>query len=388
MKPEKFDQIIGAVLTQHPELSDIVMTPGKAIQAETNGELASANLGAALERLTPALTKAMGQSLIGSSKTHQRQLSLQGSCDLSYGLAGKGRFRVNIFKQRGNFSIVMRKLPTSIPSMEELGLPPVFEEISEEKYGLVLFTGGTGMGKSNSLAALIDKINENRAVHIITLEDPVEFTHCHKKGVVNQREQYADFDSFASGLRAALRQAPKVIMVGEIRDRETMSIALQAAGTGHLVVSTIHANDTGSTVNRILGLFDSQEERVVRMQLAESLKYVVSQRLLPSKDGGRVATFEIMRNTMRTRELMLNGESKEKTFYGVIEDGKPHGMNTFDQDIFKLFEAGKVTEETATLAASDRSKIVMMIDKLKMQRGESVSQLKVSELEPDGLKLD
>lgn len=286
MQKEKFDTIMNHVLDQFPGLSDVVMTPGKGVQAEVDGELVAARLGKSLERLTPAITNAMSIALIGANHTHQQQLSEHGSSDLSYGLAGKGRFRVNIFKQRGNLSIVMRKLPTSVPTMAELGLPSVFADIAKEKYGMVLVTGGTGTGKSNSLAALIDEINETRAVHILTLEDPVEFTHRHKKGVVNQREQHADFDSFASGLRAALRQAPKVIMVGEIRDRETMSIALQAAGTGHLVLSTIHANDTGSTINRILGLFDSTEERVVRMQLAESLKYVISQRLLPKKEGG------------------------------------------------------------------------------------------------------
>ncbi|MBU1248314.1 MAG: PilT/PilU family type 4a pilus ATPase [Proteobacteria bacterium] len=383
MQTEKFDAIINAVLEKHPDLSDIVMTPGKGVQAEVHGELVTVKLGPSLERLTPILTSAMSTALISDSKVHQRQLAGQGSCDLSYGLAGKGRFRVNIFKQRGNLSIVMRKLPTSIPTAKELGLPPVFSDIAKEKYGMVLVTGGTGTGKSNSLAALIDRINETRAVHILTLEDPVEFTHRHKKGVVNQREQHADFDSFASGLRAALRQAPKVIMVGEIRDRETMAIALQAAGTGHLVVSTIHANDTGSTINRVLGLFDSAEQRVVRMQLAESLKYVVSQRLLPGKEGGRVAAFEVMRNTLRIRELMLGGEDGDKTFYGIIADGQPYGMQTFDQHLFALFEAGSITEETAMLAASDRSKLGMMIDNIKMKRGESISQLKVGELEED-----
>lgn len=385
MQREKFDAIAAKVLGAHPELSDIIMTPGTGVQAEEHGELATVALGETLARLTPALTKAMATALIGESKVHQRQLAARGSCDLSYGLAGKGRFRVNIFKQRGNLCVVMRKLPTSIPTMEELGLPPIFKEMAAEKYGMILVTGGTGTGKSNSLAALIDAINETRAVHIITLEDPVEFTHRHKKGVVNQREQHADFDTFASGLRAALRQAPKVIMVGEIRDRETMSIALQAAGTGHLVVSTIHANDAGSTINRILGLFDSTEERVVRMQLAESLRYVVSQRLLPREDGGRVAAFEAMRNNLRVRELIINGESGDKTFYNVIADGQPHGMQTFDQHLYALFEDGTISEKTALLAASDRSSLTRMIDHLKTERGESVSELRLGGLEEDDL---
>lgn len=383
MLPAKFDAVIAKVLTLHPDASDIVMAVGKGVQAEVHGELVTANLGEQLARLTPQLTKGMAAALMGESRVHQRQLAGQGSCDLSYGLKGKGRFRVNIFKQRGNLSIVMRKLPTGVPTMEELHLPPVFADIAREKFGLVLVTGGTGTGKSNTLAALVDAINETRSVHIITLEDPVEFVHRHKKGVVNQREQHADFDSFASGLRAALRQAPKVIMVGEIRDRETMAIALQAAGTGHLVLSTIHTNDAGSTISRILGLFDTAEERVVRMQLAESLKYVVSQRLLPREGGGRVAAFEVMRNTLRTRELMLGGETGEKTFYRIMEEGGSRGMQTFDQNLFALYEAGTISEETATLAASDRSKLGLMLDRLKTSRGDTSGELTLGGLEED-----
>jgi twitching motility protein PilT len=248
---------------------------------------------------------------------------------------------------------------------------------------VVLITGGTGTGKSNSLAALVDAVNAERAVHIVTLEDPVEFVHAHKKGVVSQRELHTDFDSFASGLRAALRQAPKVIMVGEIRDRETMEIALQAAGTGHLVLATLHTSDAGTTISRVLGLFEQHEERLVRMRLAESLRYVISQRLLPRIGGGRVAAFEILRNTLRVRELVLQGEQGGKSFYEVLEEGGTHGMNTFDQSLFALFEQGSIDEDTALLSASDRARLVRLLDRLKNSRGESVSDLRLSGIEED-----
>jgi pilus retraction protein PilT len=281
---------------------------------------------------------------------------------------------------------VLRRLPSRIPAMEELGLPRAFQEMAQEKNGLILVTGGTGSGKSNSLAALIDRINETRAGHIVTLEDPVEFTHPHKKGTVNQRELGIDFDTFASGLRAAFRQGPKVILVGEIRDAETMEIALQAAGTGHLVLSTLHTTDAGATVNRILGLFSPQEERLIRMRLAESLRFVVSQRLLPKAGGGRVAAFEVLKNTLRVKELILQGESAERTFYGVLETSGTYGMRTFDQHFLSLFAAGAITEETAMLSASDRSRLGQMIDRVKAERGEKGSSLVLDGLEDDALK--
>jgi twitching motility protein PilT len=221
---------------------------------------------------------------------------------------------------------------------------------------------------------VVNEISATRGVHVITLEDPVEFAHRHGKGLVNQRELHADFDSYASGLRAALRQSPAVILVGEIRDRETMAVALQAAGTGHLVLSTLHTLDAGSTVGRILGLFGPQEERVARMQLAESLRFVVSQRLLPAEGGGRVAAFEILRNTLRIRELLLSGESGEKTFYNVLDSGEAHGMRTFDQSLAALYEAGSISEDTALLAATDRARLGQVMDRLKTMRGEGVGE--------------
>jgi len=246
---------------------------------------------------------------------------------------------------------------------------------------LILVTGATGTGKSTSLAALIDYINSTQKKHIITLEDPIEFIHPHKKATINQRELGIDFDTFASGLRAALRQAPKIILVGEMRDRETVEIALEASETGHLVLGTLHTSDAGQTVNRIIGMFELAEERLIRGRLSESLKYVVSQRLLPKKQGGRVAAFEIMVNNIRIRDLILNGEQGEKTFYNVIESGSTYGMITFDQYIAKLYEDGIITEEVAMLNGSDKARLGQMIDKIKAKRGEKVSDI-------EGLELD
>lgn len=386
MTRQQFDAVMNQVLDQHPGVSDIVITTGKTIQAEVDGELKAAVTTPDLGRLAPLVTKAMALALIGENARLLKALSGKGSCDLSYALPGRGRFRVNIFSQRGSLALVLRRLPSRIPAMDELGLPEAFAEMAREKHGLILVTGGTGSGKSNSLAALIDRINETRAEHIVTLEDPVEFTHRHKLGTVNQRELGIDFDTFASGLRAAFRQGPKVILVGEIRDPETMEIVLQAAGTGHLVLSTLHTTDAGATVNRVLGLFSPQEERLIRMRLAECLRFVVSQRLLPRVGGGRVAAFEVMRNTLRVKDLILQGESAERTFYGVLESSEAQGMRTFDQSFLTLYEQGLITEETAMLSASDRSRLGQMIDGVKAARGDRSSGLVLEGLEDDGAK--
>lgn len=379
----QLDAIMAQVLDLHPDVADVVITTGKPIQAEVHGLLKDAPTTPDLGRLSPLVTKAMALALIGENARLQKALASKGSCDLSYAIAGRGRFRVNIFSQRGSLAMVMRRLPSRIPSMEELSLPGAFLEMAVEKHGLILVTGGTGSGKSNSLASLIDRINTDYAGHIVTLEDPVEFTHPHKAGTVNQRELGIDFDTFASGLRAAFRQGPKVILVGEIRDPETMEIALQAAGTGHLVLSTLHTTDAGSTIGRILGLFGPQEERLIRMRLAECLRFVVSQRLLPKISGGRVACFEVLKNTLRIKELILQGESGDKTFYSVLEQSGTFGMQTFDQHLLRLFEAGDITEETALLSATDRARLNQMIDQSKTRKGQKVSSLVLEGLDDE-----
>jgi twitching motility protein PilT len=381
MLRSQMDHIVGQILDQAPAASDIIFTVGKPIQAEVYGELQDIEINPSLGTLIPFQVEAMSMAMMGRNLRLYRDQLQTGSCDLSYELPGRARFRVNVFGQKGSLAIVMRKLSTRVPTMEELKLPEIFKEMAREKYGLILVTGGTGTGKSTSLAALIDAINSQFAKHIVTLEDPVEYVHVHKKGVVNQRELGIDFDTFASGLRAALRQAPKVILVGEIRDRETITIALEAAETGHLVLGTLHTSDAGQTINRIIGMFELSEERLIRARLAESLKYVVSQRLMPKIGGGRVAAFEILRNNLRIREVILKGESEDRTFYDIIFSGDTYGMITFDQYLLNLFEQEVITEDIAMLNASDRSRLKQMIDRVKAKRGEKVTDI-------DGLELD
>lgn len=375
------NHLIAQILTAAPETSDILFVVGKPLQAEVHGVLTDMQTTLTEGRLVPYQTQSVAFSMMGNNSRLYEDLVGRGSCDLSYDLPGKARFRVNIFFQRGSVSIVMRKLPTKIPTLQELNLPPLFNQMANEKYGLILVTGGTGSGKSTTLAALIDAINTLHPKHILTLEDPVEFVHPHKKGTVNQREMGTDFDVFSSGLRAAVRQAPKVILVGDIRDRETIEIALQASETGQLVLGTLHTSDTGQTINRIIGMFELAEERLIRQRLSQDLKYVVSQRLLPRVGGGRIAALEVLTNNLRIRELILNGESGEKTFSNVVESSEAYGMFTFDQHLTKFFEEGKITQEAAMASASDRSRLGLAINRIKTLRGEKVTDIQGLELD-------
>jgi len=381
MLRSQFDYLIGQVLSQAPQTSDIIMTVGKPIQAEVDGNLEDIPVKPALGELLPWHVESMAMCMMGSNLRLYSDLIKTGSCDLSYALKGRGRFRVNIFSQKGSLGVVMRQLPVRVPSIDDLQLPEIFKEMAQEKFGLMLVTGATGTGKSTSLAALIKEINKRYRKHIVTLEDPVEFVHDHEQATINQRELGRDFDAFASGLRAALRQAPKVILVGEIRDRETMTIALEAAETGHLVLGTLHTGDCAQTINRIIGMFELSEERLIRGRVSESLKYVVSQRLMPKIEGGRTAAFEIMSNNIRIRELINNGEDGEKTFYNVLASSASYGMITFDDHLVDLFREGVITEPVAMLNSSDKSRLGQMIDKVKAQRGEKVTDI-------EGLELD
>jgi len=300
---------------------------------------------------------------------------------MSYALGDKARFRVNIFSQSGKYSIVLRRLETKIPTIEDLSLPSAFKKMVRENNGFILITGATGSGKSTSLAAVLDEVNETKSVHVVTLEDPVEFQHPQKMATFNQREMGTDFDSFANGLRAALRQAPKVILVGEMRDRETVEIGLSAAETGHLVLSTLHTVDAGQTFNRILGMFSTEEENQIRIRLADTVRWIVSQRLLPKVGGGRVAAFDILGTNLRVKDTILHGESEGKTFYEIQQAGKAFGMTTFDEYIIGLYEQGKISEETAMAYASHRAVVGRGLDSVKSRRGEATTDIEDLEID-------
>ncbi len=375
MRKPEVDHILTKMLESNINISDLILTVDKPFQVEASGVLVPVELEPHFERLTPFQTETFAMNLINQDHRLLETLINEGSCDLSYELPGIARFRVNIFSQRGQYSIVLRKLETMIPSFEELGLPEAYRRVATEKNGIVLVTGATGSGKTTSLAAVINEINEKNPVHIITLEDPIEYTHTQKKATINQRELGKDFDTFANGLRAALRQAPKVILVGEMRDRESVEIAFNAAETGHLVLSTLHTIDAGQTVNRILGMFSIEEENQVRTRLADSLRWIVCQRLLPKVGGGRVAAFEALGTSLRVKDIVLHGETEGKTYQDIIQQGKAFGMVTFDNCIVELFDKGLITEETARAYASNRSNVSRGIDGIKHARGEKTTDL-------------
>ena len=355
-------------------ISDLNITVGKACQVESSGQLMAVPIDPPIEKLTPFQAEILALNLVNSDRRLTEILISQGSCDCSYFLVGKARFRVNIFSQRGNYTVVLIKLET-IPSIDDLKLPPQFAKAAEEKNGLILVTGATGSGKSTTLAALLNKMNEEKSIHIITLEDPVEFVHPHKKSTFNQRELGSDFDAFSSGLRAALRQRPKVILVGEMRDRETVEIGLSAAETGHLVLSTLHTIDAGQTINRIVGMFSQEEEHQIRIRLADTVRWIICQRLLPKVGGGRVALLEIMTSNLRVKDTIINGETEDKTFYEIITNGDAYGMWTFDQHIMKLYQEGLITEENALAYASRKAVVGRGLDTLKAAKGEKTTDI-------------
>jgi len=372
------------MLASQPEVSDLLFTSDRPPQVESYGELKPVKLDPPLEKLTPFQTETIALNIIGDNVWQLEDLIRHGSCDGSYALSDQARFRVNVFSQRGNYSIVCRQLSTAIPTLDQLKFPEILKQLPREKTGLVLVTGATGSGKSTTLAAVLNEINRNKAVHIVTLEDPVEFLHKHQKATFNQRELGIDFDSYANGLRAALRQAPKVILVGEMRDRDTVKIALSAAETGHLVLSTLHTINAGETVNRILGMFEAEEQEQIRTRLSDSLRWVVSQRLAPKIGGGRQALLEIMGSNLRTQETIRLGESEGKTFYEIIEASYTFGWRNFDQACIEAYELGQITEETALLYCTKRSMVSRSIDNLKKSRGEITSNVGTLRMKPGG----
>jgi twitching motility protein PilT len=350
--PVSTPSLITAMLDSGKGISDLIFSPGRPPQVEKHGELTAVQIPE-MPVLTPADTARLAHDLVSDNDQALRSLKDQGACDLSYTLPQRSRFRVNVFRQRGTYAIVMRVIATKIPSLAELKLPAILAEPAKLKNGIVLVTGPTGSGKSSTLAAIIDQINETRAEHILTIEDPVEFLHVHKKATVHQRELHSDCPTFASALRAALRQAPKVILVGEMRDRETIEIALTAAETGHLVFSTLHTIDASKTVERIIGAFEAADQQTVRTRLAGSFRFFISQRLIPKKDGGRVAVLEVLKSTMRTRDYLEAGDGEGKSLLDAMRDGELEGMQHFDGEIEKLIRAGTITMATGLLHATN-----------------------------------
>lgn len=375
MKKIDLEQIIQDMLAARRGISDLNFTVGRPCQVAADGKLHEVSIDIASGVLTPFQTEQIALTLIQDDRRLLVDFFRHGSCDFSYSLPDGPRFRVNVFSQRGTISIVMRKLESTVPTIEELNLPECFRKMAGEKNGIILFTGATGTGKTTSLAAILDAINETQNLHVVTLEDPIEYVHPHKKATFNQRELGQDFDAFANGLRAALRQAPNVILVGEIRDRETMEIALNASETGHLVLSTLHTVSAGHTINRIIGMFSTEEERQVRFRLADALRWAVGQRLLPKEGGGRIAIFEIMQNNIRVKDSIINGEREGKTFYEIIESGQAFDMQTFDQHLTWLYGQGQINADTALAYASSKSRVRQGIDRIKSQRGEKTSDI-------------
>ncbi len=381
---DNFNRILTAMLSVNAKVSDLIFSPGRAPQVELNSRLTSLQIPG-LEVLTPDHTAMIAAVLTNNHKVAADALQEKGSADLSYSVPGSSRFRVNVFKQRGTYAIVMRVITSEIPSFEQLKLPPQLRRISELKNGIVLVTGPTGSGKSSTLAAIIDFINETRHDHILTIEDPIEFVHRHKNCTIHQRELHSDTPSFSLALRAALRQAPKVILVGEMRDQETIEIAMEAAETGHLVLSTLHTIDASKTVDRIIGVFPKNEEPIIRTRLSQSFRYIISQRLLPHANGkGRVAAIEILKSTTRTKEYIEKGERDGKSLIDAMRDGEMEGMQTFDQVLERNVRDGSLVYQVAMEYATNRNNLALQLRDWEEARRKSVreQQVTVTEASP------
>lgn len=352
------------MLRASDKVSDLIFSPGRSPQIELAGKLVPVRIPG-LEKLTPAHTAGIAKLIMGTQQAALESLEKTGSADLSFSLPGDARFRVNIFKQRGTHAIIMRVIPARPPRFSDFNLPEVLKEIVDIKNGIVLVTGPTGSGKSSTLAAIIDLINETHYYHIVTIEDPIEFLHTHKNSTIHQRELHSDTPSFSIALRAALRQAPKVILVGEMRDRETIEVALEAAETGHLVLSTLHTIDASKTVDRIIGVFPKNEEKAIRTRVAQSFRFIVSQRLIPLADGkGRVAAIEILKSTLRTREYIEKGESEGKSLIDAMEQGDQDGMQTFDTVIENFIRNGVISIHSALPYATNQNNLLLKISDL------------------------
>ena len=368
-------QLITAMLKGREHISDLIFSPGHAPQIESSGQLVELKFQG-LERLTPEHTRQIANELMGSLSFAREKLEKEGATDLSYSIPAVCRFRVNIFRQRGTHAIVMRVIPNTVPTFEDLKLPAQLAEIVHLRNGIVLVTGPTGSGKTSTLAAIIDRANSERAIHILSIEDPIEFCHNHKKATVHQRELYSDTPTFALALRAALRQAPKIILVGEMRDRETIEIALEAAETGHLVLSTLHTIDASKTIERIVGVFPLSDQQSIRNRFSKTFRFIISQRLLPRREGkGRVAVLEILKSTMRTREYVEKGEGEGKSLVDAMTDGSQEGMQNFDGELEKLIRAGTVDLEVGLSYSSNAGNLrLSLTDFVEDQAAQAAAQ--------------
>jgi twitching motility protein PilT len=390
--PMATPSIISAMLRTSRRASDLIFSPGRLPQVEANGQLIGVKIPS-VETLTSEDTARIAADLIGGNKQAVEKLREQGSCDISYSLPKLSRFRVNIFTQRGSCAIVMRVIPSTVPTFEDLHLPPQLHDLTKLRNGIVLVTGPTGSGKSSTLAAILDEVNEQQAIHILTIEDPIEFLHSHKKATIHQRELHSDTPSFALALRAALRQAPKMILVGEMRDRETIEIALEAAETGHLVFSTLHTVDASKTIERIVGVFPLSDQHVIRSRFSKTFRYVVSQRLAPRRDGeGRVAVIEILKSTMRTREYVERGEGEGKTLIDAMRDGETEGMQTFDGELEKLVRAGTLDVESAITYSTNAGNLRLLLADLLEESAKAASKKPTRATDPkttlDGIEIE
>ncbi|HEU5395928.1 MAG TPA: PilT/PilU family type 4a pilus ATPase, partial [Verrucomicrobiae bacterium] len=365
VKKEELDQLLKNMLESTDGISDLLFVASKPPQVEVYGRLTPFAPEPALA--SPRI-EGLARAIINGNERLTRDLNERGSCDCSYALANSHRFRVNIYRQNGNFAMVLRRLQSKIPTMDSLNLPPVFREVIKEKTGLVFVTGGTGSGKTTTLAAMLNELNQTQEIHIVTLEDPIEFLHPQLKATFSQRELGRDFYNFPDGLRAALRQAPKIIFVGEIRDRETMEIALTAGETGHVVYSTLHTISAAQSINRILGMFTKDEEQQVRERLVGSLRYIISQRLVPKVTGGRVLATELMGSSLRTREAIALGENDNRRLSDIIEAGQTSGWHSFEQSLTKAYEDDLIDEESAILYSVNKTVMRQRVDYINKTR--------------------
>lgn len=369
MTKQELDHLLEEMAQSAEGISDLIFVAGMPLQVEVQGEL----MPYAPEQNEPVLTseriESMAAILINNNQRLLQDLKERGSCDCGYTLKDLCRFRVNVYFQNGNYGMVLRYLRPLIPSFEALRVPQIFHDIIKEKNGLIFVTGGTGHGKTTTIAAMLNEINKTRPIHVLTLEDPIEFLFSPDKATFSQREYGRDFFRFEDGMRAAMRQAPKIIFIGEIRDRETMENVLNAGETGHLVFSTLHTISAASSISRILGLFNKDEETQIRERLAGSMRYVVSQRLVPALTGARLLVTELMGNSLRSREAILLGESENRHFDDIIEAGSVAGWHTFEQSLVKAFEQDLISGETALLYCNNKMKMIQRLDAINKPKG-------------------